>query len=963
MTLSISLDKSLELIPKQLHESVRLHWSKWCDAVADENPVVTQPQLDELLNSFAASKFIANGLCREPGLYQQIIEDAKVAEPLNADRLAERAVAELTPCDDEESLMIALRHLRRREMVRIAWFDINGHVNLNDVTYALSQLADSCVEIALSKIMQWQQPSFGTPMNSNGEPQQLVVLGMGKLGAFELNYSSDIDLIFCYSEEGETEGGHKQMTNHEFFVRVGQRLIKVLNTNNAYGFVFRVDMRLRPFGESGALASSFDAMESYYQVHGREWERYALIKARVIAGDHEAGKALMERIRPFIYRKYIDYGAFESLREMKGMISREVMNRGMDNNVKLGAGGIREVEFIGQAFQLIRGGREKALQITRILAVLETLRRFEMLPEFVVNKLTLAYCFLRTVEHRLQQYADEQTHLLPDDEQGQTRLAFTMGYDSWDHFEADLREHMERVHNHFHQVIAAPQTQHAETDSDDLFGIWQGSVAPELALETLQRLGYQDSAEIVRRFEQLRKSRTFQNMSKEANQRVNQLMPLLLGAVTQVENADQTLIRLLGLVEQIGRRSAYVSLLVENPMALSQLVKLCSASIWISDYVSKRPQLLDELLDPRTLYDPPSREEMRHEILERLSHIDIDDLETQMDELRTIKQSNLLRVAAADIMDAMPLMVVSDHLTELAIEILDACFDLAWRQMIKRHGRPECGDHRVCDTGFAVIAYGKLGGIELSYGSDLDVVFLHSHESEGRTTNGDKPLDNAVFYARLAQKVIHIMSTPTRAGVLYEIDTRLRPSGASGMMVSSIDAFADYQRKQAWTWEHQALVRARVVSGDSGIAEAFQSVRHEILCQQRDINTLKQDVSKMRIKMFEALSKGTEEKFDLKQDRGGIADIEFMVQYGVLAWANKYPSLTTYTDNIRLLDGLAECAILTEEDATMLKDAYRSFRASVHRMTLLGEKSVVSAEPFAQTREEVIRIWNQLIGE
>jgi glutamate-ammonia-ligase adenylyltransferase len=333
-----------------------------------------------------------------------------------------------------------------------------------------------------------------------------------------------------------------------------------------------------------------------------------------------------------------------------------------------------------------------------------------------------------------------------------------------------------------------------------------------------------------------------------------------------------------------------------------------------------------------------------------------------MDELRHIKQSNLLRVAAADIMESVPLMVVSDHLTELAVELLNACFDLAWRQLIKKHGRPVCGDHRVCDTGFAVIAYGKLGGIELGYGSDLDVVFLHSHDSDGRSTNGSRPLENSVFYARLGQRVIHLMNTRTRSGVLYEIDTRLRPSGASGMLVSSIDAFAEYQRKQAWTWEHQALVRARVVSGDQGIAEAFEQIRHEILCQQRDLDELKKEVSSMRLKMFEALSSGGEGLFDLKQDRGGIADIEFMVQYGVLAWAHKYPSLTRWTDNIRLLEDLAECGILSDEDAQLLCDAYRNYRACAHRMTLLDEKSVINDDRFAQTRDEVIRIWNELIG-
>jgi glutamate-ammonia-ligase adenylyltransferase len=551
--------------------------------------------------------------------------------------------------------------------------------------------------------------------------------------------------------------------------------------------------------------------------------------------------------------------------------------------------------------------------------------------------------------------------MLPTDEPGRVRLAFAMGFDDWDAFEKVLRGHMRRVHEHFEQVFAAPQTEHAESDELDMTGVWQGTLDDEQAHEALQRAGYNDTAELYRQLQVLAGSRSYLNMSTTGQTRVDQLIPLLLGAVGASRDPDQTLLRLLRIVEAIGRRSSYIALLVENPMALSQLVRLCSASPWIASYLSRTPQLLDELLDPRTLYSPPQREAVRNEVRQRLMHIDSEDLEGQMEVLRRIKQAAVLRVAAADVMEAVPLMVVSDHLSDIAEVMVEAAFDLAWRHLVARHGRPECGDQRVCDSGFAVIGYGKLGGIELGYGSDLDLVFLHSEESAGRCTNGDKPIENAVFYARLGQRMIHILNIRTPAGILYEVDTRLRPSGASGLLVSNVDAFADYQREHAWTWEHQALVRARLITGDAGIAEAFERLRAEILSRTREAETLRGEVREMREKMRSQLSKAEAGKFDLKQDPGGIADIEFMVQYGVLAWAHEHPRLLQYSDNIRLLERFASCGLMTDEDSALLCDAYRAYRRRAHHLTLQEQPVVVDEAEYASEREAVLRLWRELM--
>ncbi len=948
-------------LPELLQQRAEQQWRQLCEKLGDDNPLADETLQAETQRVLALSEFVSQCLQRDTALLPDLLSSNDLLTSYSETHYAESLPVRLEGCSDEKQLGEVLRKFRRREMVRIAWRDLAGHADLIETTADLSHLADACIDVALERLYEWHCTQWGTPFSLDGEQQRLVVLGMGKLGAYELNFSSDVDLIFCYDQEGETQGGRRCIANQEFFIKLGQALIRTLDATTAYGFVFRVDMRLRPFGESSALAVSFDAMENYYQVHGREWERYAMIKARVCAGDRVAGEELMARLKPFVYRKYVDYGAFESLREMKGMIAREVKRKGMDDNVKLGAGGIREVEFIGQAFQLIRGGREPTLQRRRILTVLEALRGFDLLPDFVVDELVTAYIFLRNTEHRIQEWAEQQTHMLPTDEEGQARLACGMGFASWEEFEPVLRDHMRRVDEHFHQVFAAPQTEHAESDEQDLTGIWQGSMDSEQALTTLQQLGYTEGEEMLRLLGLVRDGRSVQALSAQARMRIDHLMPLLLGAVAQGSDPDETLRRLLQLIEAIGRRSAYIALLVENPMALSQLVRLCRASPWIASHLSRFPQLLDELLDPRTLYVPPKRDELANEVRQRLMHIPAEDLEAQMEALRHIKQAHVLRVAAADVMEAVPLMVVSDHLTDIAEVMVEAAFDLAWRHLVAKHGRPESCDDRVCDTGFAVIAYGKMGGFELGYGSDLDIVFLHSKESEGKYTGGDKPLDNAVFYARLGQRMIHILNTRTAAGELYEIDTRLRPSGASGLLVSNVDAFGDYQREQAWTWEHQALVRARFTNGDAGIAEAFATVRSEILSQQRDKEKLRQEVREMREKMRTSLSRAESGKFDLKQDPGGIADIEFMVQYGVLAWAHDYPALLKWSDNIRLLESLAQCGIISETERSLLSDAYRSYRARAHRLTLQQQKAVVDEGEFRELREGVTALWQKMM--
>ncbi len=949
-------------LPETWQQRLEPQWQHYCETLqrySDKPSLYSDDMLKlQLMRVWGCSEFVMQASLRDPLMLESLVESGDLQTCYDSKGMLLRLRQQMDGVEDEAALNRSLRHFRRREMVRIAWRDICGLATLQESTSDLSDMADAALQEALVYHYGVLTERYGVPRSSQGKAQQLVILGMGKLGARELNYSSDIDLIFAYPEQGQTDGEARSLSNEEFFRQLGQKVIQALDNLTEDGQVFRVDMRLRPFGESGPLAISFSSMEQYYQLHGREWERYAMIKARVCAGDQEAGKQLMELLRPFVYRRYIDYGVFESLREMKGMIMREVKRKGMLDNVKLGPGGIREVEFIGQVFQLIRGGRLKNLQRREILYILQQLVVEKCLPEYVVKDLAEAYIFLRNSEHRIQQWRDQQSHDLPKDDEGKLRLAVGMGFESWQAYQQVLQRHRNKVQEHFDQVITAPQKDKSEEDK--LGPIWLCEEPGDDELVLLQQAGFDDPKEVVNQLRGLHQSRALRTLSHIGRGRLDQLMPLLLSAIAKTQNSTQTLQRVVGLIETIARRSAYIALLIENPVALSQLVYLFSSSAWIGKFLQQHPMLLDELLDPRSLYSPPDRDGLKKELQQSLGGIDETDLEAAMEQLRHFKQIHVLRVAAADLNNALPLMKVSDHLTWLAEVLLEKVAELAWNYMVAKHGSPVCRiDDQACDLAFAIIAYGKMGGIELGYGSDLDLVFLHAGPSG--ETSGEKPIDNSVFFARLGQRIIHIMTVHTPSGVLYDTDMRLRPSGASGLLVTSVKAFAEYQQEKAWTWEHQALVRARVVVGDDKVTAKFEQIRQQVLSQPRDAETLRNEVREMREKMRDSLVKKVDGKFDLKQGQGGIADIEFMVQYGVLAWSAQYPELCRYTDNIRILEMFAKFGLMSQTDAELLCDAYRHYRAEGHRLALQELPAISDDEAFTGYRQEVIRIWQQLM--
>ncbi|MFZ1575411.1 MAG: bifunctional [glutamate--ammonia ligase]-adenylyl-L-tyrosine phosphorylase/[glutamate--ammonia-ligase] adenylyltransferase [Chromatiaceae bacterium] len=942
-------------------------WREWLDWAAGQGmaaPPSRDPAFEETrARVWEGSDFVATTVARYPETFAQILASGDLDRPYDPGEMGlglAVALADLKPEGvDDQGLQRRLRLFRRREMLRLIWRDLGGAAALEETLEDLSELADVCVNQALDWTQAWTRAELGTPRNAQGEEQRLLVIGMGKLGARELNMSSDIDLILAYPETGQVDGP-RPLTNEQFFIRLGQRLVRALDALTVDGFVFRVDTRLRPFGDAGPLAMSFTAMEYYYQDQAREWERYAMVKARVVAGPRDQAEQLAALLRPFVYRRYLDFGAIESIRDMKAMIAKELQRKGMADNIKLGPGGIREIEFIGQTFQLVRGGRDPQLQIRPIRPVLRLLGERGLLPADAVQQLDEAYVFLRRVENRLQAWKDQQTYRLPEDDLGRWRLARSLGFGGWADFLAALDEHRHQVQGQFDSLFAAPRAEQAHQEPA-FTALWRGRLEAAQAEELLGQAGFAAPHSARLSLESFRETVHRKDLGSRGRERLGQLMPLALPMIAGSQAPDLALERVLRVLEAVARRTAYLAMLVERPIILSQLVRLTGMSPWIGQQIVRQPLLLDELIDTRRLYSPLRRVELEAELDALLDPLDPEDLEQQMERLRQFTQGNRLRVAAADLTGAIPLMVVSDYLTDIAEASLERIVSLTYRHLVQRHGAP--AGVGAGGTGFLVVGYGKLGGIELGYGSDLDLVFLHGSDSVNAMTTGPKVLANDQFYARLGQRAIHMMTTQTPSGQLYEVDMRLRPDGNKGLLVRSLASFAHYQGQEAWTWEHQALVRARSLAGDRGLYDRFARIRRDILCMERDPDRLRQEVREMRAKMRASLDKSGGGRFDLKQGQGGIADIEFMVQYSILRWASHYPELADWSDNIRLLESLGRLDLLPGRAATALTAAYKDLRAAYHRSALQDEPTTVAAGVLLDSRERVAALWRVLMED
>jgi len=935
------------------------HWQTVLSRLPEA--LTAQPLSPQAQSVLTFSDFVLDSIAQHP----QWLAELENAPP-QADEWQSYGAwlqAALQDVTDEAALMRALRQFRRRIMVRIAWAQALSLVDEEAILQQLSVLAETLIVAARDWLYDACCREWGTPCNDNGVAQPMLVLGMGKLGGGELNFSSDIDLIFAWPENGSTRGGRRELDNAQFFTRLGQRLIKVLDQPTQDGFVYRVDMRLRPFGDSGPLVLSFAALEDYYQEQGRDWERYAMVKARIMGDDDGAhARELRAMLRPFVYRRYIDFSVIQSLRNMKGMIAREVRRRGLKDNIKLGAGGIREIEFIVQVFQLIRGGREPSLQSRALLPTLAAIDQLHLLAEGDAARLRDAYLWLRRLENLLQSINDEQTQTLPGDELNRARLAWGMGVDDWQTLSATLANHMAAVRRVFDELIGDDESQTPEDElSEQWRELWQDALHEEETTPGLAHLSEEDRRRVVALIADFRTELARRTIGPRGRQVLDHLMPHLLSEVCARDDAPVPLSRLTPLLIGIITRTTYLELLSEYPGALKHLISLCAASPMVASQLARYPILLDELLDPNTLYQPMAMDAYRDELRQYLLRVPEEDEEQQLEALRQFKQAQLLRVAAADIAGTLPVMKVSDHLTWLAEAIIDAVVQQAWGQMVARYGKP-LHLHDREGRGFAVVGYGKLGGWELGYSSDLDLVFLHDCPMDVMT-DGEREIDGRQFYLRLAQRIMHLFSTRTSSGILYEVDARLRPSGAAGMLVTTVEAFADYQQNEAWTWEHQALARARVVYGDPQLTARFDTIRRDILTTPRQGEKLQTDVREMREKMRAHLGNKHKGSFDLKADEGGITDIEFIAQYLVLRYAHEKPKLTRWSDNVRILEGLAQNGIMDEEEAQALTHAYTTLRDELHHLALQELPGFVPQSCFVAQRQLIKASWDKWLVE
>ncbi len=894
------------------------------DASGDDSPVA---------RARALSRYARRLLDSEP----QLLTVADIAAPIDRAGMLARLAAGNS---DDAALMQTLRQLRKHVMLRLIARDLGGLAGLDEVVSTMSTLAQVAIEHASGHLEKELSAQYGAPLGADsGLIQQLHVIGMGKLGGNELNVSSDIDLVFAYPEDGETQGA-RPLSNHEFFVRLGRRLITILNEITADGFVFRVDMRLRPLGADGPLVCSFAMLENYFITQGREWERYAWIKGRVLCGDRAAELAAVAT--PFVFRRHLDYSAFESLRDLHQQVRREVERRDMQDNIKLGPGGIREVEFIAQLFQLVRGGQDNALRSMNTLAVLPLIAERNLLPAAAVTELMQAYVYLRNLEHRLQYLDDKQTQALPQNTEDQALIATAMHAADYATMLRELDRQRAAVTRHFDGIFAD-----AKSDEHPLASLWHtgdDEAGHAAQIDKLRTLGLADAARAFAAITALRNSSRVRQMPEASHARLSRLVPLVVEQSARHANPDVTLDRMLRLIESISRRESYLALLLQYPQTIARGAALASASPWAADYLAQHPILLDELLDTRNLHAEPDWQKLEALLARQLAEAG-DDRERQMDALRHFKHAQTLHLLAQDLGGEMTLERLSDHLSALADLILAATLRLTWRDVRGRHCEEPC---------FIIVAYGKLGGKELGYASDLDLIFLHR----------DAAPEAAVNYARLAQRMNSALSSVTAAGVLYETDLRLRPDGASGLLVSPIEGFAAYQREHAWVWEHQALTRARFVAGDRALGAAFETVRAEILCRRRDLVSLRHEIVLMRQKMFDS-HPNSSGRFDIKHDRGGIIDVEFIVQYLVLGFAHRHAALTGNIGNLALLKLAASLGLIENNAAQAVHDAYRRFRQLQHALRLQGDRYARIDHADAGLGSEIVAVqglWDQVLG-
>ena len=915
----------------QLESTVGRALARVRDALGDDADLVDDPgNADRLHRVAVASDFAVDTLERQPALAVALLADDG-PDPLQPPKL------EAGNRDDWQRL---LRRYRTAESTRLVWRDVLGLDDIDDTLAGSTRLADACLATAHEALEAEFAGRHGVVRDADGERVRLVVFALGKLGGQELNFSSDVDLVYAYARAGESDGG-RALAAEQYFARLGQALAKLLDETTADGFCHRVDLRLRPFGGAGRVALSFSAMEQYFQNEGRDWERYAWQKARPVAGDIDAGRRFLEQIRPFVYRRYLDYGALDGLRAMKAAIAAEVARKELADDIKRGPGGIREIEFLAQVLQLIRGGREPALREPRLQPALRALGAARQIPPDGVDMLVETYRFLRRLENRLQMLRDAQVHALPDDPLDRLRVARGLEYADWSALETELQAHRERVASEF-DALLAQRSEKPQVDSD-ISGYWR-ALPDGGDVQALAAAGFSDAGNVDAALRDFARSPSVRDLSDSARARLDRVMPVLLQASAPADRPLQAVRRLLALVHNILRRSAYLALLDEQPSALERLIDLVTRSAFLAERVAAHPLLLDELLDARAEGPLPERALFARACAPALKHV---DLERALFALNETRQALSFRIALAVLDGRQQAQEATRQLAWLADAVIDVVLELARRDLRATRGE-------IPDARFAVLGYGSLGGEELGVGSDLDLVFLYEAPADAQS-DGDRPLDAPRWFARLAQKVVALLGTVTGPGRLYEVDVRLRPDGASGLLVSSLASYDEYQRERAWTWEHQALVRARCVAGDDGLCADFDRVRERALARRREPDALRRDIVDMRAKMRAELDRSTADRFDLKHGEGGLADLEFLLQYLVLCESHDHPALLEPRATPALLDALRAAALLDAATAEALADAHATLLSLGLACTLDRRQRLVPDSEALESARAAIR--------
>lgn len=920
------------------------------------------PTSDEILQLQKASHFAYQLWQNKPLVTQSFIKSYPLNQTLTEqeikDLIRDYALDDDCVIGDETCVMRGLRVLRNLLMLRWIWQDALNLISLEQLTLELTRFADECLIFAKDFVYQNLTKRYGEPYYYDGNRQKkddLAIIAMGKMGAKELNLSSDIDLIFVHKGQGETDG-KKCIDTKTFMKKWGQGIIELLDKPTQDGFVFRIDMRLRPWGDGSDLAIHLSALEKYFAQHGRAWERFAWLKARVL-NPIDFNDNLQALIQPFVFRYYVDYSTFTALREMKSLIQNQVEQRQDTDNVKLGAGGIRDIEFIVQSFQLIYGGRVTPIKVKNCLIAMQKLHEMDYIDKQTFDNLQQAYRFFRRLEHGIQAINDEQTQRLPTDPFWQHNLAQVLGFDDWQALLNQLNSYRKMVKVPFDNLVADRQqsNEKIEVNHDD----------------NLQGLDKRLTEENRQKLQDFWQSNLVKKLGEEAKNRLETAYPLLVHALLQVDDdaLNLALPRLLTLLEAVSRRSIYLVMFSENPQATAKLIPMLASSPWIATELASHPVLLDSFLREKYRH-LPNKDELRDILRQQLLRVEPNDEEGVLNAFRFFKKTQVLAVSASDILAERPIMKVSDSLTFIAEVVLEKALERVFLSLVKKHGFPVNARGEPVNeknNGFAVIGYGKLGGLEMSYSSDLDLVFIHDIDEQAMTMGGEKPISGMQFATRLAQRLMNYLTAQTRDGRVYEIDMRLRPSGQAGMLVVSAHAYQIYQEQKAWSWEHQALVRARAICGDKNVMKQFDKIREQILCMPRELDAVRIDVAEMRHKMQDHLGsdKHTREQglFHLKQDAGGMVDIEFMAQFAVLAYAHDYPQLAVWSDNVRIFEELGKTDILSADICQKLTDSYLQLRAKSHALALAEQSSVVNDDEWKNLRNFVDEQWQKLIGQ